>query len=143
MKERANIRIGFKEKDGVVFGNIKKENGKWVGASAYDKGTIVVLGNFYTSPKTMYNCEVEIDGDNATLLFAQRFNHDYKIEIVIKKNIKTLKITIGDKKLYYDPVYGRSKNSTTLNGLIRAIKILPNNFNKRKLIDDINSLFTK
>lgn len=155
--------IGFKQKDGVSFGNVRfNKFGEMVGVSAHDgmdSYTVPAYGmNIY--PKSLYRCTVRVLQYVNKSTGKVEYRHfqvtDYQIvKMTVKSFIEDITVLdndycfadyqrivvqAGNKRLYYDPVLGKTDGSRTIEGLCRGIANLTPNFNKSRVINRVKEL---
>lgn len=161
-------RIGFKKhrSEDYLYGNVKFDvYVNMVGVSSHDADSFVVTAPFIKSlyPNALYDCVVRecvyegVDNDGNIHTHRMFQLASYKIvKLTVKSFIKErvvstksggsftykmIVVKVGDKCLYYDPVFGKTDGSKTIEGLCKGVANLTPNFNKPRVIKRILSLY--
>lgn len=141
------VNLIFKRRNERLVAHIVKTDEGYFPISSYSKIPKISIyppAKYKCKPNINYRCVLSI-GDDGKYKFVKE-PKALKMNVYIYpmpyKDGSGYKIVaqIGEKRLFLDPKNGASKNSRTLDGIVRAIKMMPDNFDKMSAINSVKYL---
>lgn len=147
------VNLIFKKREGMLVSYLSVlEGGGLCGVGEnyiIPKYKVLAPDTLGLRPLTNYRCEVreEINESNGERVFivvgATKITYNTSVILANadKNGNKKIVVQIQNKTIFLDPINGKSPYSQTLSGAIRAINMMPNNFDKQAVINQVTDMY--
>lgn len=105
---------------------------------------IIAPKNWGILPYVNYRCDIQLNRETGIYEVTSANPIKYNISVYSKKDkdgSRKIIAQIGKHRVYLDPTNGATENSRTLDGAIRAVNMIANNFDKIAVINEIKRLY--
>lgn len=129
------LMLIFKKRGKHLICHINGEKNKAVSSYNPPKDAVCLTApkKWDLKPNTLYKCDVEFKNGRYKFISAKKV----KMNVSVEYHSSKIVVRVGSKKIFLDPVNGASPYSRTLEGAIRAVNMLPDNFDKDRVINEL------
>ena len=95
-------------------------------------------------PYVNYRCDIQLNRETGIYEVTSANPIKYNTSVYTRKDkdgSRKIIAQIGMRRVYLDPTNGATENSRTLDGAIRAVNMITNNFDKIGVISEIKRLY--